>query len=243
MPIITPAYPSMCATHNITESTKKVILKELHRGGDICDKILTGQLNWSELFTRHTFFTKDYKYYLSVIASSRDKEAQNVWSGLVESKLRQLVIQLDLQGSIEVAHPFNKGFERVHTCPTPEAIDAIQVGSLEYQIKDSKTETTDETNDAKHAAAAQNAAEDVALPEVRQTMEQNGDANSIVYTTTYYVGIDLKPGKSRNDGAIQVINDTLQVQPSHWTSPSRQRCSKTCAIPGQIMMRISIAST
>lgn len=29
MPVITPAYPSMCATHNITESTKKVILEGL----------------------------------------------------------------------------------------------------------------------------------------------------------------------------------------------------------------------
>src|SRR6266498_5008693 len=102
MPIITPAYPSMCATHNITESTKKVILKELHRGGDICDNIMTGKLSWSELFVRHSFFTKDYKYYISIIASSTNKEAQLVWSGLVESKVRQLVMQLDYQGSIEV---------------------------------------------------------------------------------------------------------------------------------------------
>jgi hypothetical protein len=31
MPIITPAYPSMCATHNISMSTKAVILRELQR--------------------------------------------------------------------------------------------------------------------------------------------------------------------------------------------------------------------
>jgi poly(A) polymerase len=195
MPIITPAYPSMCATHNITDSTKKIILKELHRGGDICDKIMTGKLNWSELFTRHTFFTKDYKYYLSVVASSTNKDAQNVWSGLVESKLRQLVIALDWQGVVEVAHPFNKGFERVHTCPSREAIDAVQVGSLQYQNRDSKTETTDQTNDPKHAAAAQNAAEDLALPQVDKVPEQNGEGETTVYTTTYYVGIELKPGK------------------------------------------------
>lgn len=193
----------MCATHNITESTKKVILKELHRGGDICDKIMTGKLNWNELFTRHTFFTKDYKYYLSVVASSTNKDAQNVWSGLVESKLRQLIIQLDYQGSIEIAHPFNKGFERVHSCPSREAIDSAQIGSTEFQTKGTKTETTDQTNDAKHAVAAQNAAEDLALPEVKETTEQNGEDNSTVYTTTYYVGIELKPSKQTVVSAIK----------------------------------------
>lgn len=32
MPIITPAYPSMCATHNITQSTMQVIRTEMLRG-------------------------------------------------------------------------------------------------------------------------------------------------------------------------------------------------------------------
>ena len=32
MPIITPAYPSMCATHNVTASTKKIIESEFKRG-------------------------------------------------------------------------------------------------------------------------------------------------------------------------------------------------------------------
>lgn len=69
MPIITPAYPSMCATHNISVSTKTVILRELQRGGDIVDKIFMKQLKWSDLFARHTFFSQDYKYYLSITSS------------------------------------------------------------------------------------------------------------------------------------------------------------------------------
>lgn len=36
MPIITPAYPSMCATHNISSSTMSVIKNEMLRGEPIC---------------------------------------------------------------------------------------------------------------------------------------------------------------------------------------------------------------
>lgn len=32
MPVITPAYPSMCATHNVTASTLKIMIDELNRG-------------------------------------------------------------------------------------------------------------------------------------------------------------------------------------------------------------------
>ena len=105
MPIITPAYPSMCATHNISMSTKAVILRELQRGGDIVDKIWAKQATWNDLFKKHSFFTNDYKYYLGVTASSRTKEAESVWSGLVESKVRHLVGALDRKPTIAVAHP------------------------------------------------------------------------------------------------------------------------------------------
>lgn len=32
MPIITPAYPSMCATHNVTESTQMIMTEEFKKG-------------------------------------------------------------------------------------------------------------------------------------------------------------------------------------------------------------------
>ena len=40
MPVITPAYPSMCATHNITSSTQKVILAELSRALLLCKRFM-----------------------------------------------------------------------------------------------------------------------------------------------------------------------------------------------------------
>lgn len=190
MPIITPAYPSMCATHNVSMSTKAVILRELRRGGDMVDKIFVGQRRWNDLFARHSFFSADYKYYLSINSTSTTKEAQAIWSGLVESKLRHLVGALDRKSSIEIAHPFPKGFERVHICKTDEEVDAVKAGSMKYQADNTKTATTDETNDPTHIAAAENANENVAIAETKKPAEEN---KYTVYTTTYYIGLELKP--------------------------------------------------
>lgn len=196
MPIITPAYPSMCATHNVTVSTKTIIVRELERGGDITDKIFTGQLQWKDLFTKHTFFTDDYKYYLSIIAASRTRDAQIIWSGLVESKVRLLVSNLETQGSVEVARPFNKGFERVHRCKDESEIEAVISGDLNYQATDIKTETTDVVKDPKHVAAAEGGADDMKMP--NSTVETDPRIPEIhyIYTTTYYVGIELIQGGS-----------------------------------------------
>jgi len=195
MPIITPAYPSMCATHNITMSTKTIILRELKRGREITDKIFMGQLQWKDLFTKHTFFSDGYKYYLSVIASSRTQEAQHIWSGLVESKVRTLVASLETQDSIAVARPFNKGFERVHHCRDEDEIDAALNGDLKYQATDVKTETTDAVKDPKHAAAAQGDADGMAMPNGDGGPIANGNDKHTIYTTTYYVGLEIAQGK------------------------------------------------
>lgn len=189
MPIITPAYPSMCATHNVTMSTRTIVTTELKRGGDLCDKIFTGKLAWEDLFIGHTFFTQDYKYYLSIVSSSRTKEAQQLWSGLVESKVRHLVGNLDHNELISLAHPFNKGFERVHRCHSDEGVLSIMRGDLTHQVKDIKTETTDATNDPKHNAAAEGIVEDI--KQEKAVTETNGAEVKVLYTTTYYIGLQL----------------------------------------------------
>ncbi|KAJ9359832.1 poly(A) polymerase Pap [Paecilomyces variotii] len=204
MPIITPAYPSMCATHNVSLSTKAVILRELQRGGDIVDKIFMKQLTWNDLFKRHSFFTNDYKYYLSITSSSKTKEAQSVWSGLVESKLRHLVGALDRKQTIAVAHPFPKGFERVHIVKNDKEAEAVKNGSTQYQDKKTGTETTDQTNDPAHNAAAQNGAENSEVPVTEKTGE--GDSR-IIYTTTYYIGLELKPLEPGASRSLDISTD------------------------------------
>ncbi|KAL2838897.1 Poly(A) polymerase central domain-containing protein [Aspergillus pseudoustus] len=205
MPIITPAYPSMCATHNISMSTKAVILRELQRGGDIVDGIWAKRATWNNLFERHSFFTQDYKYYLSITASSRTKEAESVWSGLVESKVRHLVGALDRKSTIAVAHPFPKGFERIHKVNNEEEAEAVKAGSLKFHDKGVKTETTDEINDAAHQAAAQNGQEDTEVPTAGEEAV-NGDSRTI-YTTTYYIGLELKPVEPGASRSLDISSD------------------------------------
>ncbi|RDI83112.1 hypothetical protein Vi05172_g6815 [Venturia inaequalis] len=141
MPVITPAFPSMCATNNITASTKAVIMRELARASGLMTEIFAKKKSWNDLFEKHTFFTKDYKYYLSVNCASRSKEAQQVWSGHVQSKVRRLVSNIENSDTgVSIAHPYVKGFQRVHKCKTEEEYDQILHGELKYQIAETTTE-------------------------------------------------------------------------------------------------------
>lgn len=185
MPIITPAYPSMCSTHNITESTQKVIINEMNRAGDIVDKILIGSLPWSTLFAKHTFFHQ-YKYYLVIIAASKNAETQLKWSGLVESKVRQLVLRLEYVDEIKLAHPFNKSTDSVHYCKTEEEASGVTRGELIA----TKTENINMQQTAKEMEHTNNS-----------DMKISQNDLILVYTTTWYIGleVDKKDGSKKLD--------------------------------------------
>jgi poly(A) polymerase len=162
MPIITPAYPSMCATHNITASTMKVIMQELKRGNSLVDEIVTGTKKWSDLFEKHQFF-QQYKYYLSIVAATKGSaEDQLKWAGLVESKLRLLVQKLEILDTIELAHPFVKTFDKEHICSTHE--EAIRIADGEAASTNSQP----------------------------QGGENPADTKISVHTTTLYIGLVIK---------------------------------------------------
>lgn len=111
MPVITPAYPSMCATHNICTSTKTIIMSELKRASEIVKQIKDGKKSWSAMFQKHDFFYR-YKFYLTVIAATRGTYEEHLgWSGLVKSKLRLLVQRLEVIPGITLAHPFVNPFK------------------------------------------------------------------------------------------------------------------------------------
>lgn len=176
MPVITPAYPSMCATHNITESTKKIILQEFKRGVQVTNDIFSNKLHWKDLFNKHTFF-QQYKYYLTITAmtSSNDDEHHLKWSGLIESKVRLLALKLEQLSGIKLVHPFIKPFETVYTAPVSqsdsrnmfkEIIDKYGTHSMESYLDKKYVKITEDNKD------------------------QYTDANK-VFITTMYLGLEV----------------------------------------------------
>jgi len=173
-------------------------MKELKRASDIVSQIQFGKKKtWKDLFEKHSFFTEDYKYYLSVNCASRSKEAQQVWSGHVQSKVRRLVSAIENSDTgVAIAHPYVKGFSRVHRCKTEDEVDNILHGELKYQIDTTTEETTGiaavlagEDND--QAAAGVSESEDSEKHDKMNTPELDAEKNMIIYTTTYYVGLEL----------------------------------------------------
>lgn len=199
MPIITPAYPSMCATYNITKSAMSIIQRELQRGCDITDSVMISKRPWSDLFVKHTFFTQGYKHYISVITASTTKEAHKIWSGYVESKVRVLVQGLEQHASIALAHAFNKGYDRRHMCASESEVSQVQEGSMDFLIKPNDTSAAVEVKpEPATAPTTETDGEAAQVPTDGQQSDDKPDeapTKTEVFTTTHYIGLDLREGR------------------------------------------------
>uniref|UniRef100_A0A8C7NDZ0 polynucleotide adenylyltransferase n=1 Tax=Oncorhynchus mykiss TaxID=8022 RepID=A0A8C7NDZ0_ONCMY len=103
MPIITPAYPQQNSTYNVSASTRAVMVDEFKQGLAITDDILQSKAEWSKLFEAPNFFEK-YKHYIVLLASAPTEKQHLEWVGLVESKIRILVGNLEKNEFITLAH-------------------------------------------------------------------------------------------------------------------------------------------
>lgn len=191
MPIITPAYPSMCATHNITASTQRVIMQELSRGLELTQEIMDGKRTWKDFFERHRFF-HEYKYYMTVVAATKGTAEQHLaWSGFIESKLRLLVQKLEVIDGIDLAHPFNKTFDQSLLCKTEEDARLVADGKPPVNpliVKDTEVKEADEV--AKTTALDGNG--EPAQADLTEKTSPN-DEGIAVETTHLFIGIAVKP--------------------------------------------------
>ncbi|XP_073191411.1 poly(A) polymerase gamma [Lepidochelys kempii] len=103
MPIITPAYPQQNSTYNVSTSTRAVMVEEFKQGLAVTDEILQGKSDWPKLLEPPIFFQK-YKHYIVLTASASTEENHLEWVGLVESKIRVLVGNLERNEFINLAH-------------------------------------------------------------------------------------------------------------------------------------------
>lgn len=121
MPIITPAYPSMNTTHNVSASTLATMKNEIARGLTICETIEAnadkeesecvkrGMEAWQELFVPSEFFGT-FKRYLQIDVYADDAESYKRWKGWVESRLRFLIHKFEESGMVKYLRPYPEGF-------------------------------------------------------------------------------------------------------------------------------------
>jgi poly(A) polymerase len=119
VPILTPAYPAMNSTYNVSKSTLRILQEELKRG-----QVLTEQLRrkpasesstvWKELLEPVDFFFK-HKHYLHLIITASNEADLLKWYGWCESRIRQLVAKLAMLQGVKV-YPYPESYP----CTTPE---------------------------------------------------------------------------------------------------------------------------
>ncbi|KAG6405601.1 hypothetical protein SASPL_133192 [Salvia splendens] len=105
MPIITPAYPCMNSSYNVSTSTLQVMMEEFHRGNEICKEIELNKLSWEGLFDSFLFF-EAYANYLQIDIAAETDEELMIWKGWVESRKRLLTLKIerDTNGVLQ-CHP------------------------------------------------------------------------------------------------------------------------------------------
>ncbi|KAF1332171.1 polymerase, partial [Globisporangium splendens] len=94
MPILTPAYPSMNSSFNVSTHTLAVMKEEFKRALDIVQDILNkGGVDWAPLFEPSDFFAV-HQHYLAVDVYTEVEDEEQAWCGFCESRIRKLVESL-----------------------------------------------------------------------------------------------------------------------------------------------------
>jgi hypothetical protein len=101
MPIITPAFPSMNSTHNVTETTQRILMDEFRRGAEVMDFVEKGKVSWAEVYRAAPFFAQ-HRTYLKIEVLGKTPQVFTKWFGWIESKLRHLVKNLEQISSMRV---------------------------------------------------------------------------------------------------------------------------------------------
>lgn len=94
MPVITPSFPAMNSTHNVTETTKRILLDEFRRGYEVVKNVEANKSPWKEVHDPFPFFSH-FRRFLCLEVLAKNDEVYQKFSGWVESKLRILTKQLE----------------------------------------------------------------------------------------------------------------------------------------------------
>lgn len=159
-----------------------IMTQECKLAAEVVDRIIVGTATWKELFKKHDFFYK-YKYYLQVIASSGSADLQLKWQGTVESKVRQLVMKLELVDTLMCAHPYTKGFDQISECYTDDEVRRVATGDIPDEVA-KRTKMEELPKEGEEAAKEQSDA-------VKEQAAKEG--HRMIWTTTFYIGLAIEP--------------------------------------------------
>ncbi|KAJ7365513.1 hypothetical protein OS493_005622 [Desmophyllum pertusum] len=125
MPIITPAYPQQNSTFNVSMTTRTIMNEEFENGLRITSDVLIGKSTWTCCFNHPTslanttlpasfiageFCSPHFRHYIVLSALSNCEEDHLEWIGLVESKIRILISNLENTQYVLLAHVKPKSF-------------------------------------------------------------------------------------------------------------------------------------
>ncbi|XP_075104612.1 nuclear poly(A) polymerase 1 [Nicotiana tabacum] len=94
MPIITPAYPCMNSSYNVSTSTLRVMTEEFQRGNELCEAIEANKASWESLCEPFAFF-EAYRNYLRIDIATESEDDMRKWKGWVESRIRLLTLKIE----------------------------------------------------------------------------------------------------------------------------------------------------
>lgn len=109
-----------CA-HNVTPDNRRIILEAFKLGKQAMDLILFDDKSWSTLFAKPQFYGK-YKHYVMISALCYLKDKKNMWSSLVESKIRLLLQSMSNR----------KEFTKIHLNPVSIKNELWNTNGTEY---------------------------------------------------------------------------------------------------------------
>jgi poly(A) polymerase len=113
MPIITPAFPCMNSTYNVTETTRRVLLSEFARGNEVLIAFEEQEANEKILdkLVQSPRFLSLFNYFVVVQIESSSEPVLNKLKGFVESRIRMLLKFLESPVSgVQRARPWPKEF-------------------------------------------------------------------------------------------------------------------------------------
>jgi poly(A) polymerase len=178
----------MCSTHNVTSSTQQIMTAELKRAAEVVDRVILGKETWTELFAPHDVFTT-YRYYLQVVASSGSADLQLKWQGTVESRVRQLVMKLELVPTLTCAHPYTKGFDQVSHCLDDAEVRLVATGDIPKEVAE-RTKRED--------LPAETATDELQRKDEQAKKEEARGEGRTIWTTTFYIGLKVEARDSES---------------------------------------------